>query len=772
MKLEKWILMVASCLTFCLLTCEISAQSLSLEKRIYLFDVSQSTTRSNRAGVFEEMKKTVGEAMNDIIDPRTEVVIIPFADRPVSDKDVIEGTMAKKDSLLMQVESLKPRPGNTNLADAWMKGLDYLDATKLNYLFVLAAGTQNAGPDQETLYDRLRAWDTISEGKPYYAFYVMVDDKAIDPEIQLAAEETRQMWAIESMNANPILFTTPNVQYHNVFEDKTVGVPFTSNNMKASLEDLDLRFVVDDNPYYNITETRQNENDPRVFEFKVLEVVDRINIPLNVDLNVQVRNDDKKHPDVFFIPEELSLKIYNRGVRRMTVNAEKEPAGIIDFGKGTYREPFVGLLSSHPRWIASTLDWPLIRSLKPDSLALEKNIEIGFNEDAVRCNAEATLQFVDNDFDVLKGVQVYCDGVRVGTEGYAIKATSTPQIINVVFKIDPVRKGGTHSGQLLVTGVEVDEANNVKLFSEGPHSILDWKYTYKRGVALLLWMTWLLLIVVLPLLLITTAVLLFKRRAFLKGHPFLTKNDSFVHECHSSLGKFFQNKIESVILLNDVRSDIDILKATDQPSSKKAEALWNLHGQVEQMKELNPKLYKEQILILMNWKIKKALRKFHGMVWKQTPYEGIGGHWERSANGVKYVLSPRNLYYKACEEAGMTECEYGSSGEPDFDLVTEEGTVVDCTDLYDADLGDDFMDKVEERIANNKRQELAASWKNRHPEQEFDLHKAYEELKSTKRLVLHEDANCKTSRLVYQPAHEAFGSCSGLERVRLVKRYF
>ena len=61
----------------------------------------------------------------------------------------------------------------------------------------------------------------------------------------------------------------------------------------------------------------------------------------------------------------------------------------IDFGSAEFEEPFRGILASHPAWLVATLEWPILRSLKSDTIVLSKSVELGFNEDAVRSNSSA-----------------------------------------------------------------------------------------------------------------------------------------------------------------------------------------------------------------------------------------------------------------------------------------------------------------------------------------------------------------------------------------------
>ncbi len=298
------------------------SQMITSEKRIYLLDVTKSMIGRgsvNTPNIFDEVKKSLEDAVDDISDSRTEIVIIPFTDKPASNEEVVQGTIAQKDTLRMQIESLNVKSGNTNIADAWSKGIEYLDSTKVNYMFLLTDGLHNFGPDKEVLYERLRAWDTICDGKYFFSFYVMLTTNAIEQEIQQITRNTKQMWSIESLNINAALIKSSLVQRFNIFEDKTIGVEFSSNNPKVFLEDLNVQFDIEDNPYYSISPTRRSANNSKIYEFDVIEKTEKINIPIDVALKINVNHNDEKYPLVFFTPNEFEFKILNRGVRRMTL---------------------------------------------------------------------------------------------------------------------------------------------------------------------------------------------------------------------------------------------------------------------------------------------------------------------------------------------------------------------------------------------------------------------------------------------------------------------
>lgn len=299
------------------------AQKYLQEKRIYLVDVTKSMAGKGvvpTPDIFETVKGNLIRAISDLEDPNTEIIVIPFTNKP---HQMIHGYVSQKDSLVNALNALGLKQGDTNVADAWTMGVSCLDSTKVNYMFLLTDGLHNCGPSQDELFYRLKQWEFIRSKKYFFAFYVMLTENALDQQIRTIADSTAQMWCIQSLNINAALIRTSLVHRSNIFEDKTIQVKFASNNSSVFVDDLDLSFALQDNNYYEISSTRRDSVDSSVYEFDVIEKTDKINIPVDVSLMLHVNHNRMKYPLVFFTPEDIEFRIINRGVRRMTLKVVK-----------------------------------------------------------------------------------------------------------------------------------------------------------------------------------------------------------------------------------------------------------------------------------------------------------------------------------------------------------------------------------------------------------------------------------------------------------------
>lgn len=134
----------------------LNAQNVLQEKRIYLIDVTASMEGKGTVqtpDIFNKVKAELKDAITSIDNPTTEVVIIPFTNVP---HEPVKGTIREKSILIEGIENLSIKKGDTNIADAWNSGLQEVDSTRINYIFLLTDGLHNCGPEKKILYERLR----------------------------------------------------------------------------------------------------------------------------------------------------------------------------------------------------------------------------------------------------------------------------------------------------------------------------------------------------------------------------------------------------------------------------------------------------------------------------------------------------------------------------------------------------------------------------------------------------------------------------------------
>lgn len=305
--------------TLFLFLCSITfGQSHYNEKRIYLLDVTASMIGKgidNTPNIFELVKEKLTYAISNIQDQNTDITIIPFTNKAHS---VITGNIKEKQKLIDEINKIKIEKGDTNLSDAWLRGLQEIDSTKINYIFLLTDGLHNYGVEKEILYKQLQGWEEFSRDKYFFAFYVMLTPHAKEIEITKIIDETNKMWLIESMDVSVSFLTTSINLTTNVNQQKNVKVRFASNNNFLKNSNIDFDILIDENPYY-ILDNLSINRDLQYVSFDLKELKPRIEIPLEYSTKLHIRYDRTKYPLCFFTPDIINFNIINKGVRTMNI---------------------------------------------------------------------------------------------------------------------------------------------------------------------------------------------------------------------------------------------------------------------------------------------------------------------------------------------------------------------------------------------------------------------------------------------------------------------
>ncbi len=467
---------------------------------------------------------------------------------------------------------------------------------------------------------------------------------------------------------------------------------------------------------------------------------------------------------------------------------QQEQFATIDFGTAEFEEPFRGPLASQPSWLVATLDWPILRILKSDTVVLSKTIEIGFNEDAVRSNASARIFIVDENGNTSKKYQISCNNTPMGKDGYDLKATSEPQQLELVVKVDPSIGDTTVRGYISIVGNEIDEVNSIPLTEEGAQNVAQWSFTHEIGWPLMIWKIWMFLLILLIILivyllkyLVIGIASLGNSSAIAGAATSVSTKDSITKPTQKYTNNRKNKKngtsneyINEALLLESKLFDLSYSIAS------KNEILEKLRLHLESTKESDPDL-NEKCYQALRPNTQKALDKFNEF-YGTAPKNSTGGHWTGDRANSTYILSKQNTYYNECKQCGMQECTYNNSFEPDFTKATHPNSVVEVSDLYEKYTSNElskrgggktsFQEVAQNRMAQNLDSELRSWWRQNHKNELYDQYKAFYEWRDAHNLVPHEDANCKTMRLVNRSVHKAFTHAGGISHAIAIKDYF
>ena len=165
-------------------------------------------------------------------------------------------------------------------------------------------------------------------------------------------------------------------------------------------------------------------------------------------------------------------------------------------------------------------------------------------------------------------------------------------------------------------------------------------------------------------------------------------------------------------------------------------------------------------------------------LWNPTPNKRYG-EWG-GPNKMTFYLDKLSPYYEDCNQLGFGQCTYDEHGSPGFESVTYRGSVVDISDLYDslsvANIskrggGKNSLQELAQHRMGLKLDEELRLWAQERA-LEYDPYVIFYKWRDDLNLVPHEDTNCRTMRLVFRPAHQAFTHRGGVANATNIKIHF
>lgn len=305
-------------LIFTIISINGKAQINRAEKRIYLFDVTASMEGKGivpTANVFSSVKRNLQYSIGLIKNKNSEITIIPFTNKPLNK---FSFPLDSLQSINQCIDKLKIEKGDTNIADAWLAGINEIDTTKINYLFLITDGLHNTGPEKNVLYEHIDKWEDIANNHYYFAFYIMLTPNAKELELVYKIKETKQIWPVESLDMNVVFIQSEKEITTNINNNNKI-VLRQDSSIEYDFNNIDYTLNLEDNPYYTIDNITRLDSTSNYISFEINEKIPRLEIPLEYPVKLSIDYDAEKHPLVFFTPNVINLKIINKGIRKMTI---------------------------------------------------------------------------------------------------------------------------------------------------------------------------------------------------------------------------------------------------------------------------------------------------------------------------------------------------------------------------------------------------------------------------------------------------------------------
>lgn len=459
-------------------------------------------------------------------------------------------------------------------------------------------------------------------------------------------------------------------------------------------------------------------------------------------------------------------------------NSTSDELAVFDFGKGKYKQPFVGWLKSEPEILVKSLKYPPYKWFAPDTLVLGAEFNIDFNDESVRSKSSATLRFADTLAHPVSGVEFFCNEQPIRDGGIAVEASDNDrQHVKIKCKVQPKVGERRVVGYLIADGNELDEINEIPLQHE-QNVVAKWSLEQKYGWPIMLWLLWALtvvLILVALYFLIKGLVLLFiavgKYLAAIKipsialpklgkkaanhrgtGHDNGPENPNPCYLCAMERHLYSNMSVaDKYYILEKIRLELDKLYENDRKTYDKCQ------------KELKENTW-------------KALEEAWSFRYPKSNVSWGG------ANNKTCSLNLSHKYYSECSDKGFVRCVYDEHGSPDFGEVTFPGSVVDISDLYDSlsiyqiqkrgGSENSLQGIAQRRMAENLEQTVRAWAKKRNVAYDPKNNNSFYAWRDELNLVPHEDPDCRKMRLVYRPAHEAFVHRGGVSNAVNIKKHF
>lgn len=209
-----------------------SAQILK-ERRVYYLDCSFSMKEN---GIWNEVRDNLKNAIDNISDETTELIVIPFATNtskspvlyPISALATAKGKeMLKKkiDKLPMSNKTMTYH--NIPLSDFYS---NRVNKNRVTYMFLMTDGQDEDKPLYRAKKVLLPHWGKEFGDKNVFGFYVMLHKEAKDPTIDQVIANQKHLWKVETADVNINLVRLQPSAIFNAKNDKYIDLPIFGNS--------------------------------------------------------------------------------------------------------------------------------------------------------------------------------------------------------------------------------------------------------------------------------------------------------------------------------------------------------------------------------------------------------------------------------------------------------------------------------------------------------------------------------------------------------------
>jgi len=310
-----------------------SGQNFKNERRIFLWDVTLSTFGfGGSPNIGNEVQRNLIQAVENISDPQTEIIVIPFQDNILYVWEN-QATPEGKKELLKKISSIKEKDlevTRTNICSAWEEALILISPKKRNYIFLLTDGKQNSQKNNpDCLYENISAWCNLAKRNDAFGFYVMLTDEARDPKLEEIINKCNRMEIVTGTDINVTELRPITTEINLNIPDKEFEkeVLFESNYIERLPENFQIELSLNENSFIKLknNNVKLDKNGNCRIEFIPQSTYENLRDHLpdkyEIDLNIQI--DNNKFPRIFATPSNLKVVLKNIREKIMTIEIVK-----------------------------------------------------------------------------------------------------------------------------------------------------------------------------------------------------------------------------------------------------------------------------------------------------------------------------------------------------------------------------------------------------------------------------------------------------------------
>lgn len=282
------------------------------ERRVYYLDCSYSMKAN---GLWGKVRENLKNAIDNISDQTTEIIVIPFADccstNPVLCPMIEYATETGKSKLKNRIDKL-PMNKNTMtyhyipLKDFYEKRVN---DGRVTYMFLMTDG-KDEDPRHLARNNLIPQWSDKYGKRNVFGFYVMLNNSAKDPEIENIIEKEKHLWKVETADVNINLVRLQAKAIFNAKNDKYFDLP-----IYGSMKNMKLHASFDVSCPYLVRSLEQSESKLRVW----VDIKQKGKLPISKVYSLNVNMTGGGQYD-FLVTDNISITCENKPERSLKIS--------------------------------------------------------------------------------------------------------------------------------------------------------------------------------------------------------------------------------------------------------------------------------------------------------------------------------------------------------------------------------------------------------------------------------------------------------------------